>query len=213
MFGVDGTGTNHEFEDGRAERVATVTSGNPVWDVAEWNIDSDAPTGDGPQDAPGGFDPRVWPPVEITPIALSIFQIQYTDSTDGDSEYVDSVVTTTGVVTAITGTGFYMQDSAKSWNGIYVNSTTTVTLGDNVTVTGTVQESFGLTQITSVSDVTNNGAGVLPVALTVGTGVASAEMYESVLLTTTGTCDNADLGYGEWSINDGTGSVGFDDLI
>jgi len=211
--GVDGTGTNHEFEDGRAERVATVTSGNPVWDVAEWNIDSDAPTGDGPQDAPGGFDPRVWPPVEITPIALSIFQIQYTDSTDGDSEYVDSVVTTTGVVTAITGTGFYMQDSAKSWNGIYVNSTTTVTLGDNVTVTGTVQESFGLTQITSVSDVTNNGAGVLPVALTVGTGVASAEMYESVLLTTTGTCDNADLGYGEWSINDGTGSVGFDDLI
>ncbi|MBU0473337.1 MAG: lamin tail domain-containing protein [Bacteroidetes bacterium] len=63
QFGVpgeDGTGTTHEFEDGRAERVATVTSGNALWNIAEWNIDSDAPTGDGPQDAPSAFDPRVW---------------------------------------------------------------------------------------------------------------------------------------------------------
>ncbi|MBL1213033.1 MAG: T9SS type A sorting domain-containing protein [Ignavibacteriae bacterium] len=73
QFGVpgeDGTGTNHEFEDGRAERVATVTTGNPVWDFAEWNIDSDAPTGNGPQFAPADFDPGAWigdPSVVIDP--------------------------------------------------------------------------------------------------------------------------------------------------
>jgi len=63
QFGVpgeDGTGTNHEFEDGRAERKATVTTGNATWDVNEWNIDSDQPSGDGAQDAPDGFDPTEW---------------------------------------------------------------------------------------------------------------------------------------------------------
>ncbi|MCF7826216.1 MAG: lamin tail domain-containing protein, partial [Candidatus Marinimicrobia bacterium] len=63
MFGVpgeDGSGTAHEFEDGRAERVSTVTVGNPVWDVAEWAIDNDSGGGLGPIDAPDGFDPNVW---------------------------------------------------------------------------------------------------------------------------------------------------------
>ncbi|MEQ8821343.1 MAG: lamin tail domain-containing protein [Sumerlaeia bacterium] len=58
--GVDGTGTVWEYEDGRAERKDTITSGNATFDPNEWNIDSDAPTGDGPQDSPGGFDPKVW---------------------------------------------------------------------------------------------------------------------------------------------------------
>ena len=50
MFGVageDGTGTAHEFEDGRAERVSTVTSGNATWDSTEWDIDNDSGGGDG----------------------------------------------------------------------------------------------------------------------------------------------------------------------
>ena len=63
IFGVpgeDGTGTSHEFEDGRAERVATVTSGSPSWIAAEWNIDNDAGDGNGPQQAPADFDPGTW---------------------------------------------------------------------------------------------------------------------------------------------------------
>ena len=62
MFGVageDGTGTGHEFEDGRAERacgaVASVT-----WIEADWNIDNDSGGGDGNQYAPEGFDPFAW---------------------------------------------------------------------------------------------------------------------------------------------------------
>ena len=45
IFGVpgeDGTGTCHEFEDGRAERIASVTASNPTWDESEWNVWADS---------------------------------------------------------------------------------------------------------------------------------------------------------------------------
>ncbi len=63
MFGVageDGSGTGHEFEDGRAERIGTVTSGVSTWDASEWNIDNDSGGGDGNQYAPEDFDPAAW---------------------------------------------------------------------------------------------------------------------------------------------------------
>ncbi len=44
IFGVpgeDGTNTCHEFEDGRAERIASVTASNPTWDESEWNVWAD----------------------------------------------------------------------------------------------------------------------------------------------------------------------------
>ena len=63
MFGVageDGTGTGHEFEDGRAERAASNTSASATWDESGWNIDNDSGGGDGNQYAPEGFDPGAW---------------------------------------------------------------------------------------------------------------------------------------------------------
>ena len=69
IFGVpgqDGSGTCHEFEDGRVERIATITSGNPIWDESEWNVWADNTTNGctnhtrDPQNAPGDFDPGVW---------------------------------------------------------------------------------------------------------------------------------------------------------
>ena len=66
MFGVveeDGSGTNHEFEDGRAERKSSVTTGNTSYTFSEWNIWNDtgsASTTNDPQDAPGDFDPGSW---------------------------------------------------------------------------------------------------------------------------------------------------------
>ena len=94
QFGVpgeDGTGTNHEFEDGRAVRLATVTEGNPVWDPTEWAIDSDAPSGLGPQDAPDNFDPYVWPtviPLELVS-ATSISDTEIEVVYSGDLTAVD----------------------------------------------------------------------------------------------------------------------------
>ncbi|MCF8273785.1 MAG: T9SS type A sorting domain-containing protein [Flavobacteriaceae bacterium] len=70
QFGVpgeDGTGTCHEFEDGRAERKTSVTTGSATWNEAEWNIWADSATSGSctsyvfaAQDAPGNFDPGVW---------------------------------------------------------------------------------------------------------------------------------------------------------
>ena len=46
IFGVpgeDGTGTCHEFEDGRAERIESVTTGNGgTWNEANWNVWADS---------------------------------------------------------------------------------------------------------------------------------------------------------------------------
>lgn len=81
LFGVpgeDGTGTNHEFEDGRAVRIATITTGSATWDVAEWKIDSDAPSGIGPVDAPDGFDPHVWPTPDPL-LLISAFSVSDVD--------------------------------------------------------------------------------------------------------------------------------------
>ncbi|CAL2104009.1 Lamin tail domain-containing protein [Tenacibaculum sp. 190130A14a] len=65
VFGVpgeDGSNTNHEFEDGRAYRKASVTEGNPTYTFSEWDIWNDtgaAGTTNAPQDAPGNFTPGV----------------------------------------------------------------------------------------------------------------------------------------------------------
>ena len=48
IFGVpgeDGSGTCHEFENGRAERKSSVTLSNPTFNEAEWNVWADSPVG------------------------------------------------------------------------------------------------------------------------------------------------------------------------
>ncbi len=68
VAGEDGSNTCHEFEDGRAERVASVTAGVQTWNEAEWNVWSDGSSASGctnhisnsPQDAPDNFDPGQW---------------------------------------------------------------------------------------------------------------------------------------------------------
>ncbi len=60
--GEDGTGTNHEFEDGRAVRNLNVTEGNPMYTFGEWTIYNDsgeAGTIDQPQNAPQDFNPGI----------------------------------------------------------------------------------------------------------------------------------------------------------
>jgi len=62
VIGEDGSGTNHEFEDGRAIRNADVLEGNPVYTFNEWTIFNDsgeAGTTDLPQNAPEDFTPGI----------------------------------------------------------------------------------------------------------------------------------------------------------
>ena len=63
MFGVpgeDGSGTGHEFEDGRAERAYRDPAASSTWTLEDWIVDNDSGGGDGNQYAPEGFDPFSW---------------------------------------------------------------------------------------------------------------------------------------------------------
>ncbi|UJH66081.1 DUF5689 domain-containing protein [Allomuricauda sp. SCSIO 65647] len=60
IIGEDGSGTNHEFEDGRALRNIDVAQGNPNYTFVEWTIFNDTGaegTIDRPQNAPEDFSP------------------------------------------------------------------------------------------------------------------------------------------------------------
>ncbi|MEM9887574.1 MAG: lamin tail domain-containing protein [Bacteroidota bacterium] len=97
VIGEDGTGTCHEFEDGRAERVATVTMPSATWVQSEWNVFADNERLDpndnsvcvvnDPQNAADGdFDPGMWigatvsndPMVAFT---SSTYEVNETDGT------------------------------------------------------------------------------------------------------------------------------------
>ncbi len=60
VVGEDGSGTNHEFEDGRALRNTNVTQGNPNYTFTEWTIcndSGDSGTTKQPKNAPEDFTP------------------------------------------------------------------------------------------------------------------------------------------------------------
>lgn len=62
VIGEDGSGTDHDFQNGRALRNSTVLEGNPVYTLTEWTIYND--TGDlgtiqQPQIAPEDFNPGI----------------------------------------------------------------------------------------------------------------------------------------------------------
>lgn len=65
LFGVvgeDGSGTNHEFEDGRAHRNSNIRNGNATFNPAEWVIYNDTGsegTINEPQNAPDDFTPGI----------------------------------------------------------------------------------------------------------------------------------------------------------
>ena len=62
VIGEDGSGTNHEFEDGRALRKGNVSEANPMYTPSEWIIYNDsgeAGTINVPQNAPEDFNPGI----------------------------------------------------------------------------------------------------------------------------------------------------------
>ncbi|MCT4624432.1 MAG: T9SS type A sorting domain-containing protein [Schleiferiaceae bacterium] len=89
---------------------------------------------------------------------LKIFDIQYTLDPSGASPLVGEEVTVTGIVTASTklwDLGYlYIQDEGGSaWSGIWVvgNDIANVYRYEEVTVTGEVQENFGMTRISALN--------------------------------------------------------------
>jgi hypothetical protein len=153
----------------------------------------------------------------------SIYDIQSSTS-DGDaSEYVGSKVSVSGIVTAIAGSNFWIQepDATKgsdypAWSGIFAYDATTaaaLALGDEINIEATVAEYSNATELKDVTKLTvlSQGNAMMPASIAAADAL---EPFESVLIT----IQNAEVtsdpnNYGEFTINDGTGDYVVDDKI
>lgn len=150
------------------------------------------------------------PPVEAT-----IYEIQYTAAADGNSPLMNDAVITSGIVTgAKAGYGYFIQDGTGAWNGIFVNdATNSPALGDEVEITGTVQENFTFTRLSPVTGYTVVSTGnAVPAAEIVSPTAAATEQWESVLVTVADMeCLTTPNQYGEWDISNWQGTLMVDD--
>ncbi len=176
IFGVpgeDGTGTAHEFEDGRAERKSTVTAPNPTWTANEWNVDNDGGGGDGPQDAPGGFDPGEWIGLSVgndpvVTVGSDVSGLDYFEGYGPSSEGIFSVdgINLTGDITVAVSTNFEI--SLTSGSG-FTNSLNVISdQSGTASATIYVRLASGLTPdtYTGNASVTTTGADSQTVSLT-----------------------------------------------
>ena len=156
------------------------------------------------------------------PPVVGIYDIQYTTDASGDSPYKGQMVKTSGIVTALNiyqsaFKGYFLQDTAKAWNGIYVYDPDhdTIQIGDSVTIVGTVDEYYNLTEIKNIKDLVLVSHGnTLPGPVELTTGEASDEMWESVFVTFQhATCIDNNLGHSEVSVDDGSGILIVDDFL
>ncbi len=151
-------------------------------------------------------------PTTLAAEEVTIEKIQSERNADGASDYAEETVTTTGVVTAVGGSGYYLQDGAEPWNGIYiyVDQTPEVSPGDQLEVTGTVTEFHELTEIEPDSTI-KIGEAEIPDPLVLETGEVGQEKYEGVLVQVEGvTVTSTPDEYGVWSVDDGSGEVAID---
>jgi len=163
--------------------------------------------------------------------SIPIYDIQY--STTGPSPFDGQVVTITGIVTAefwgsYNNRYLYVQDSTAAWSGIYVfeyggwdgfdfNASSgivhTIAEGDSVSLTGTVVEYYGVTELTDVTAATIFGAGIVPEPIVVtpgqvNTGGTEQEAYEGVLVKVEDVVVVEDASRdGEWLVSDGTDTL------
>ncbi|MBT6162737.1 MAG: hypothetical protein HOH92_03475, partial [Crocinitomicaceae bacterium] len=146
--------------------------------------------------------------LEVTTTAIAMIQEgQLTDT------YTGQTVVTNGVITGVFGQLVSMQDGQGAYSGIWMyGPNVAVTVGDLVEVTGTVSEYNGLTQLASPSIVIQEQNSALPTAEVLSTAVvAASEEWEGVLVQVTGDVSNADIGFGEWGLDDSSGECRVDD--
>ncbi|MFH1852070.1 MAG: T9SS type A sorting domain-containing protein [Candidatus Neomarinimicrobiota bacterium] len=160
--------------------------------------------------------------------SLSIYDIQYADQAGSGpsdcypSTLLNQTVTVTGIVTAVkpgTYPNFFLQQpDATSWGGILVYDTSVnPAVGDEVTVTATVTEYNGLSELKTVTSFTinSNGNSIDPVAINSGDlGIscsATGEQYEGMLVELMNVTVDSVNQYNSWYVNDGSGQAKIDD--
>jgi hypothetical protein len=125
--------------------------------------------------------------VSPPPIETTVSEVQYTDDPLWQSPLLGQTVTVTGLATTDSGNypdRFAIQDGEGPWSGVFVQDPGIVMRGDEVTVTGTVAETGGLTEISPVDEIVVESSGnPLPPPEMLAPGVIStSESYEGVLV-------------------------------
>jgi len=167
---------------------------------------------------------------------FGIYHVQWTPFGDGGYEsnsiYDGNTVTVSGIVMHDTlpfaGSYYHIQDSDEPWHGILVwDSYTLPEPGDEVTVTGEVDEWFSLTRIipenpqTDVQVVSTGNQVFDPVIVPTGdiatAGELMAESYEAMFVRVENVevstpFPDAPGNYGEFAVDDGSGEVRVDDV-
>lgn len=159
---------------------------------------------------------------------MSIKDVQFTPYANGNSGMVGQTVTLTGIVmtdTLESTAYYYIQDSNEPWHGIRIRDDEHgPNKGDEVTVTGVVEENSLITRIINVSSYNvNSTANPLwapqPVQLDfIDNDGPLLEANESVFmkisgLTVTNPFPDDPGNYGEFTVDDGTGEVRVDDYF
>ncbi len=159
--------------------------------------------------------------VTITKLAISvptvsIHDIQYSTATPADSPYAGDNVNTGGIVTAASSSFFVLQSHAGPWNGIEVyDNTHVVAVGDSVTLSGTVSEYNGLTEIGGVYNFTIvNSSNPLPGPEIIPVVLVNSEPYECVFMRLENViCTDTAVGYNQYKLFDGNDTCTADDIL
>jgi hypothetical protein len=146
------------------------------------------------------------------PTAYTIYQLQ---TQEHDSEFIS----TTGIVTGIYSGYYTLQNGIGAYNGIWVEGDATAfTLGDEVNVIGTIAgvPDDDISLITAADYEIYSSGNTLPEPEILTTGAILDSQWDGILVYTYAQCDSenpdAPEDYGEWSFNDGSGSLRVDDM-
>ncbi len=205
-FIITGSGSRiaeaYEGDPSAAARLVIEVLGEPV--VAQGCTDESAANYD---PAAGADDGSC-----IYTQVLSIAEIQQGQLTEA---LTGSIVQTSGVVTYTEGSFFALQDGTGAYSGISVYSSGNgLNVGDDITITGTVTEYNGLTELITITEIIVNATGAaVPAHEVIATAALNDEQWESVLVETSGTVTALANQYGEWLVNDGTGDAQIDDHV
>ena len=139
---------------------------------------------------------------------VPIYDIQYTVEASGESPYAGQEVTISGIVTAAFSDGYVIAEASGPWQAIFVYSIAHgPDMGDEVELTGTVSEYYGMTEIVNVTNYQHMSSGDSVDSTIVSVAEAGQEQYESVLITVDSVFVAGLFDYGEWTVSDGTDSL------
>ena len=123
-------------------------------------------------------------------------------------------VVTGGIVTAVydasgslAGNASYViQNGTGAFSAIWCIGTG-ASVGDLLEVSGSVSEVYGLRQIGGATPTILSSENELPAAELLSTSAMNDEQWESVLTQVLAPVSNADAGYGDWLLDDGSGNA------